>query len=134
MTAQLDDAGTAAVLASVQLHRQARHAAWAAAREGFPPRPAAGDWPATRMSQDSVLDMLSQAPFTLPNPGTRRGQLRGVGLALAWLADQPGSTWQQRWLGSGAEAAGPAGSNGATAGWTSAACMSASGWICCRSG
>ena len=99
-------AGTATSPASVLLHRQARQAAWAAAREGFPARPPASDWPATGMSQDSVLDMLSRAPFTLPNPGTRRGQLRGVGLAVAWLADQPGSTWQQRWLASGAQAAG----------------------------
>jgi hypothetical protein len=106
VTARLDDAGTVAVSASVQLHRQARQAAWAAARECFPPRPAASDWPATRMSHDSVLDMLSRAPFTLANPGSRRGQLRGVTLAVAWLADQPGSTWQQRWLASGAETAG----------------------------
>lgn len=30
----------------------------------------------------------------------------GVKLAVAWLADQDGDTWQQRWLASGADAAG----------------------------
>jgi hypothetical protein len=42
------------------------------------------------------------------NVGSERGRLRGVKLALAWLADQPGDTWQQRWLVSGADAAGAA--------------------------
>jgi len=52
----------------------------------LPARPAPIDWPTTRMSQDSAPSMLGRAPFTVPNPGTRRGQLRGVGLAVAWLA------------------------------------------------
>lgn len=34
---------------------------------------------------------------------TRR---RGLPLLLDWLEDQPGQTWQQRWLASGADAAG----------------------------
>ena len=37
--------------------------------------------------------------------GTERHRLRGVNLALDWLNDQPGDTWQQRWVASGAEAA-----------------------------
>jgi hypothetical protein len=32
----------------------------------------------------------------------------GVKLLVAWLADQPGDTWQQRWIASGADAAGAA--------------------------
>jgi integrase len=31
---------------------------------------------------------------------------RGLAMALDWLEDQPGTTWQQRWLASGSEAAG----------------------------
>jgi Site-specific recombinase XerD len=42
----------------------------------------------------------------MTNVGSERGRLRGVRLALGWLADQPGDTWQQRWQLSGAEAAG----------------------------
>ena len=40
----------------------------------------------------------------MPNVGSERGRLRGVKLALAWLDDQPGQTWQRRWLASGADA------------------------------
>jgi hypothetical protein len=42
---------------------------------------------ATGAALNSVLSVLSRAPLTLPNPGSRRWQLRGVGLAVAWLAD-----------------------------------------------
>jgi len=104
MTAQLEQAG---VLPSVRLRREARQAAWTAARAALPPRPLAADWPATHRDRDTMLDMLSGPPFALANPGSQRGRIRGVTIALAWLADQPGSTWQQRWLASGAETAGP---------------------------
>jgi hypothetical protein len=103
MTAQLQDTW----LSPLQLRREARQAARAAARAGFPARPAAADWPATRLGRDAVLGMLSSPPFALANPGSQRGRLRGVAMAVGWLADQPGGTWQQRWLASGAEAAGP---------------------------
>ena len=58
------------------------------------------------MGRDQVLGMLRRAPFTVGNPGTQRWRFRGAALAVTWLADQPGSTWQQRWLASGAETAG----------------------------
>ena len=105
MTARLEEAGTAAP-APAQLFRETRQAAWAAARAAFPPRPSAAGWPATRMDRDQVLRMLRRAPFTVANPGTQRWRFRGAALAVTWLADQPGGTWQQRWLASGAESAG----------------------------
>ena len=37
---------------------------------------------------------------------------RGLSLLLDWLEDQPGASWQQRWLASGAEAAGEAWAQG----------------------
>jgi hypothetical protein len=107
MTARVDEAQTATTPAPVELWREARQAAWAAARATFPPRAMAADWPGSHMERDSVLRLLSQLPFTLANPGSRRGQLRGTALAVGWLADQPGGTWQQRWLASGAQTAGP---------------------------
>ena len=58
------------------------------------------------MDRDQVLGMLRRAPFTAGNPGTQRWRFRGAALAVTWLGDQPGSTWQQRWLASGAETAG----------------------------
>ena len=66
------------------------------------------------------MSMLSRAPFTLDNPGSQNGRRRGAVLAVAWLGDQPGSTWQQRWLASGAETAGPAWKQDCAAGWLDA--------------
>jgi hypothetical protein len=43
-----------------------------------------------------------------------------VNLVIAWLAGQPGGTWQQRWLASGAEAAGPGWKQDCAAGWLDA--------------
>ena len=106
MTARLEETRAAATPAPAQLFRQTRQAAWAAARAAFRPRPAAAGWLATRMDRDQVLGMLRRGPFTAGNPGTQRWRFRGAALAVTWLGDQPGSTWQQRWLASGAETAG----------------------------
>jgi len=106
VTARLEEARTAATPAPVQLFRETRQAAWAAARAAFPPRPAAADWPATHMDQESVVGLLSQEPFAVEHPGSQRWRFRGARLAMTWLADQPGGTWQQRWLASSAETAG----------------------------
>jgi hypothetical protein len=96
------------VVPPVRLRREAREAAWAAARAAFPPRAVVHDWPATHRERDAVLDLLAGSRFALANVGSQRGRLRGVALAVAWLSDQPGDTWQRRWLASGAETAGPA--------------------------
>ena len=93
-------------VSALQLRQESRQAAWAAARAGFPPRAAAADWPATHMARDALLGLLGRAPFTVGNLGSQRWRFRGAALAVAWLGDQPGDTWQQRWLASGAEAAG----------------------------
>jgi hypothetical protein len=55
-----------------------------------------------------VLARLCAPPFTHDNPDRRCTRRRGLELLLAWLDDQPGTTWQQRWLASGADQAGPA--------------------------
>ena len=102
MTARLQDTRVTAL----ELRREAQQAAWAAARAGFRPRPAAADWPTTHLDRDAVLAMLGSPPFALANRGSQWQRRRAAGVAVAWLADQPGRTWQQRWLASGAEAAG----------------------------
>jgi hypothetical protein len=66
------------------------------------------------------VGLLSRSPFTGANPGTRNMRVRGVNLAVGWLADQPGGTWQQRWLASGAGAAGPDWKQDCAAGWLDA--------------
>ena len=76
------------------------------ARAGFPARLAEPDWPASRQDRASVLACLTAPPFTRGNPDRRCARRRGLSLLLDWLEDHPGTTWQHRWLASGADAAG----------------------------
>ena len=117
MTASLREAD---LPVPVRLRREARQAAWSASRETFTPRPAASEWPATRLSHSTVLGLITRSPFTGANPGTRNMRIRGANLAVGWLADQPGGSWQQRWLASGAEAAGPGWKQDCAASWLDA--------------
>jgi len=72
----------------------------------FPPRLVVDDWPATRWSREEVLGRLTRPPFVVANPATEHRRVRGLERLLDWLQGQPGGTWQERWLASGAEAAG----------------------------
>ena len=64
-------------------------------------------WWQTCQEQDALVERLLTA-FTDPAAGRGRDQTRRRGLAklLDWLQSQPGETWQDRWLASGADAAG----------------------------
>ncbi len=81
-------------------------AGWEAARARFPARPAVAVWPATRAGRDEVWRRLTRPPFTLDNPASQGNRTRGLAVLLDWLESQPGDSWQQRWLASGADAAG----------------------------
>jgi hypothetical protein len=75
----------------------------------FPPaRPAGTDWPLTRQEREEVFALLTRAPFPPAKPTGRHPNAYGVGvgLLLDWLQNQPGQTWQDRWLVSGADADG----------------------------
>ena len=77
-----------------------------AGRTRFPPRPASGDWPATRQSREQILAQMAGAAA---GPGREApGHAAGVALLLDWLAGQDGGSWQERWLASGADGAGAA--------------------------
>ena len=54
----------------------------------------------------AVWARLSGAPFAPDSPGGRHRASHAAGLALLldWLEDQPGDSWQDRWLASGADA------------------------------
>ena len=106
MTARLQEARAAATPAPAELFRETRQRSVGCGARRVPAAPAAAGWPATQMDRDQVLGMLRRAPFTVGNPGTQRWRFRGAALAVTWLGDQPGSTWQRRWLASGAETAG----------------------------
>jgi hypothetical protein len=78
-------------------------------RRSYPSRSAASSWPSTEQSVESIVSRLLAPPFpTEPDrPATLRRR-RGLTHLLSWLADEPGQSWQRRWLASGADAMGNA--------------------------
>jgi len=69
----------------------------------FPPRLVPSSWPATRAGRHDVLAGLLAPPFALANPLSQQTRRLGLVTVLNWLEAQPGRTWQERWLASGAE-------------------------------
>jgi hypothetical protein len=71
------------------------------------PRPLPESWWQTCQEREALAGRLLTA-FTSPGAGRGRDQTRRRGLTklLDWLQRQPGETWQDRWLASGADAAG----------------------------
>lgn len=80
--------------------------AWAQWRRRFPPRPAGAGWPATRLDRGGVERLVASAAAALTSARPREYRRWGLPPLLDWLAGQPGDTWQDRWLASGADAAG----------------------------
>ncbi|MFI5987855.1 tyrosine-type recombinase/integrase [Streptomyces sp. NPDC051555] len=76
------------------------------ARQRFPARPVAEEWPATCASREEVQRRLSRAPFMPDTTDAQHHQRSGLALLLDRLEEQPGSTWQERWRGSRIEEAG----------------------------
>ena len=75
----------------------------------FPARASAPSWPATEQTREALLGSLLTVPFTIDEDRAARARRRlGLARLLDWLAAQPGDTWQQRWLVSGADAMGNA--------------------------
>jgi hypothetical protein len=68
----------------------------------FPARPRPAGWLATRQGREQVFDQLTQAPFLLNSVGAQKERRRGLVALLDWLGEQPGASWQERWLASGA--------------------------------
>lgn len=80
---------------------------WAAAvGDRYPARPVSDDWPATRQPTEQVLRLWAAASPRAETPRSHNFRRRGLMLLLEWLQEQPGHNWQQRWLASGADAAG----------------------------
>ncbi len=77
-----------------------------AMRARFPPRPVPDGWPATLQPRDTAWERLTRPPFVLEDAKRQQRRVRGLALLLDWLAAQPGQTWQERWLASGADRAG----------------------------
>src|SRR5207244_3182955 len=73
---------------------------------GFAPRPTAATWPETRLGRGEVVERLTSAPFAAGRADLQRKRVVGVEPLVDWLSEQPGGTWQQRWLGVEADTAG----------------------------
>lgn len=71
----------------------------------FPARRTPTSWPATRLTREEAARLLASPPFVEPVAKHRCKRTAGGRLVLEWLADQPGETWQERWMASGAEQA-----------------------------
>ncbi|MFI6958620.1 tyrosine-type recombinase/integrase [Nocardia sp. NPDC050408] len=78
------------------------------ARVRFPPRLVETDWPATGQDRGQVWQRLTSGMFVLDNVNSQERRVRGLAWLLNWLTDQPGETWQQRWMASGADDLGDA--------------------------
>ena len=70
----------------------------------FPPRPAVSSWPTTEAGRSVMLGRVLAAPFAMPHAGSQQHRRLGVLGVVNWLQAQPGGSWQERWLVSGAEA------------------------------
>jgi integrase len=77
-----------------------------ALRERFPPRPVPERWQATCQDRRAVLARLLAPPFRLDSAAGQHQRRFGLIRTLEWLAAQPGHTWQERWIASGASADG----------------------------
>jgi len=73
----------------------------------YEPRPSEQSWWQTRQGREALVERLLGV-FTDPGVGRTRDKTRRRGLTklLDWLQRQPGDTWQDRWLASGADNAG----------------------------
>lgn len=75
---------------------------------GQEPREAPASWWQTEQPREQVIEQTLALVFTASSVVNRRNRERGLTKLLDWLQDQPGQTWQDRWLISGAEDAGAA--------------------------
>jgi hypothetical protein len=71
----------------------------------FPARRTPTSWPTTQLTREQAARLLTSPPFAAVTAKRRCKRTAGVRLLLEWLADQPGESWQQRWVASGAEQA-----------------------------
>ena len=89
----------------------------AALSRRFPPRRPQPGWEATSQGRGQVLQRLLASPFTADQPGLQSGRRIGLAKLTGWLREYPGDTWQDRWVASGADAAGNVAWRAAAIGW-----------------
>jgi hypothetical protein len=77
-------------------------------------------WVLTSQPTPQVLGRVLAPPFPTGRPNLDQERRRGLIRVLDWLEAQPGDTWQDRWITSGADAAGNPAWRGLLAGWLAA--------------
>ncbi|MGH3949909.1 MAG: tyrosine-type recombinase/integrase, partial [Pseudonocardiaceae bacterium] len=75
-------------------------------QDRFPPRSVPDAWPTTRLGRAEVDRLMAAAASALKSTRVSENRRWGLPYLLNWLQDQPGDTWQDRWLASGADSAG----------------------------
>ncbi len=93
----------------------------------FPPRAPGEDWPATGQRRGHVLARLFAPPFAAGRDDMQSSRRIGLTKLVHWLEEQPGRTWQDRWVASGADAAGNLGWRELAASW-----LRGTGWATAR--
>jgi integrase len=76
--------------------------------ERFPPRMVPDRWDGACQDREMLLGRLLAPPFAPDNVSVREKRRLSLVRLLGWLGAQPGQTWQQRWISSGAGAEGTA--------------------------
>ena len=94
----------------------------------FPPRPVPDAWPRTRLTQAGLDGLLTGEPSAVAGQAGEQNRRRGTRIVLDWLQAQPGLTWQQRWLASGADEDGRADWRAFPVRWRAAAAPQAGTW------
>ncbi len=69
----------------------------------FPSRPPVSDWPGSGHTRSQLMSRLLTEPFFIGSAGLQQNRRRGLVRVLGWLEQQPGDTWQDRWLASSAD-------------------------------
>jgi hypothetical protein len=77
-------------------------------------------WVLTSQPKPQVLGRVLASPFPAGRANLDQERRRGLIRVLDWLEAQPGDTWQDRWITSGADAAGNPAWRGLLAGWLAA--------------
>jgi len=74
-------------------------------------------WAVTEQPNQQVVSRLLAAPFAARSAHLQQDRRRGLIRVLRWLEQQPGDTWQDRWIASGADPEGNLAWRGLPAGW-----------------
>ena len=79
-----------------------------AVMEKFPPRPVPPSWDATAADRSAVVRRMLAPPFPAGDAKCRHSRKLAMLKILDWLELHPGTTWQERWIASGAGTGGTA--------------------------